>query len=38
VKKVGLNKLGLEGWELVAVVPDGDTFVYYFKRELDTTP
>ncbi len=30
----GMNKLGAEGWELVAVEPrrEGATAVYYFKR------
>ena len=32
-----LNRLGSEGWELVAIVPDHERYeaVAYFKREAD---
>jgi hypothetical protein len=30
-----LNELGKEGWELVAVLPDGKM---YFKREIEQIP
>ena len=29
-----LNKLGLEGWELVSVVLEGVMMHHYFKRKL----
>lgn len=29
-----LKELGLEGWELVAILNQGHTVKYYFKRSL----
>ena len=29
-----ISELGLEGWELITVIPQPGKFLYIFKREL----
>jgi len=31
-----LNKLGEEGWELVTIIREDDTYYYYLKRPIMT--
>lgn len=36
--KAEINKLGLQGWELVCAHPAGFKTIFYFKRELKNVP